>query len=540
MKNTSMEVFDRWLKKPEDCHIEFKEAKSRWGDKHSIDEYCAALANEGGGMLILGVNDKHQVVGTTAFSGTHQKEPNKLLNALGIRVEVEEFNHPKGRVLIFHAPSHYPGKPVKFKGIYWMRAGESLTQMDEHTLRAKLNEGQPDFTASVVPGLAVSDLNPQAVENLKKKWAKESNRGDFVGFDAEKALKNLGLVTKEGVSYAALILAGQSEAIARYLPDSEIIFEWRHNHKQTHYDFRKNWRGAFVNIDDEIWDTINARNIRIPFQEGLFQREVWGFDEKSVREAVHNAVMHRDYSIKGQSIFIKASPQEFYIESPGGFPPGITLENILYEKRWRNRKLAEAFEKIGFAERSSQGLDDIFEQSIRDGKGLPDLSKSDASSVRLSIPAQVKDKDFILYLERIMKERQLSLSFDEIYELEKIREQQKIEHTEFKNKFIELGLVEPIGRGRGTKYILSRHYYETLGQSGKHTRLKGLSRNQMKELILNHIKEGKPARRLDFISGFPECNPQDVSNMLQELRREGKIAHEGSKIKGSWKVKENK
>ena len=105
----------------------------------------------------------------------------------------------------------------------------------------------------------------------------------------------------------------------------------------------------------------------------------------------------------------------------------VNLTNFLSEKSWRNRLLAESFEKIGFAERSSQGLDEIFEKSIRDGKGFPDLTKSNSHSVKLSIPAQVKDEDFILYLERIANERQVSLSFEEIYELEKIRESQKVE-----------------------------------------------------------------------------------------------------------------
>lgn len=224
------------------------------------------------------------------------------------------------------------------------------------------------------------------------------------------------------------------------------------------------------------------------------------------------------------------------IESPGGFPPGITLENVLSESRWRNRLLAEGFEKIGFAERSSQGLDDIFEKAIRDGKGLPDLSKSDSHTVHLSIPAQVKDKDFILYLERISNERQIHLSFEEIYELEKIRENQKIEKPEFKNKFLQLGIVEPVGRGPGTKYILSRRYYETIGQSGKHTRLKGLSRDQIKELILNHIREGKICNIGNLMSGFPECKPKDLSNMLQELKRDGKIYFEGSRKYGVWRI----
>ncbi|MBE7444099.1 MAG: hypothetical protein HS132_02140 [Planctomycetia bacterium] len=58
-------------------------------------------------------------------------------------------------------------------------------------------------------------------------------------------------------------------------------------------------------------------------------------------------------------MFIKASPEEFIIESPGGFPSGITIENILYKTSWRNRSIAETFEKAGLAERSGQSMDDI-------------------------------------------------------------------------------------------------------------------------------------------------------------------------------------
>lgn len=535
---TSLEQFEECLKKPEDTRLEFKAAENSFSRDNALADYCAAIANEGGGKLILGVNNKRQVTGTKAFTGTYNKLSHDLLQKLKIRVDVEEIQHPKGRVLIFHIPSRPFGQRVRSTGryVYPMRAGESLAEMDDATTRTILNEVQPDFTALVVSGMIFDDLDLSAIDNLKQKWAQESDRKDFLTFDAEKFLKNIGLITNNGITYAGLILSGKSEAITQYLPDAEIIFEWRNDHKQTHYDFRKNWRGPFVNIDDDVWKIINDRNIRIPFQDGLFQREVWAFDEKSIREAVHNAVMHRDYSIKGKSIFIKASPFHFFIESPGGFPAGITLENILFEKEWRNRVLAEAFEKIGFAERSSQGLDDIFEQSIRDGKGLPDLSKSDARIVRLTIPAQVKDKNFILFLERVINQKQISLSFEEIYELEKIREKQKSINPEFKNKFLEMGIVEAVGKGRGTKYMLSRCYYETVGQSGKHTRIRGLNREQIKELILNHIKEGKPARRQDLLSGFTEYNPMDISNILQELKRAGKIIYEGSTMKGKWKT----
>lgn len=536
-KNTSIWEFNKWLGRDESETLEFKTAENQFSKDKDLPDYCAALANEGGGKLILGVTNERTVAGTKAFCGTYNRLSNEILDKLGIRVDVEELNHPQGRVLIFHIPSRPLGCLIKSSGRYTypMRAGESLVEMDTGTLKTILNETQPDFTAEFVPGLKMEDLSIPAIKILNKKWAGESERSDYLGFEAEKTLKNLGLKNDKGITYAALLLIGKPEAIRRYLPDAEIIFEWRHNPNQTHYDFRKNWRDAFVEVDDDIWKTINNRNIRIPFQEGFFQREVWGFDEKSIREAVHNAVMHRDYTYKNRSIFIKASPEAFNIESPGGLPQGITLENILYEHAWRNRTLAEAFERIGFAERSGQGLDDIFRQSIKDGKGLPDLNKTTKDMVRLSIPAQVKDKDFILYLERVTNEHQVLFSFEEIYELEKIREHQKIEKLEFKDKFIKLGIIEPIGKGRGTKYILSNRYYETIGQSGKHTRIKGFYRNQLKELILNHIKDGKPSQRTDFMTGFSEYKPKDISNILQELKKEEKIVFIGNK---KWAAKE--
>lgn len=541
---TSVEQFEKWLKSSEDFDLEFKEAKSNFSkDRGSLNDYCAAIANGSGGKLILGVKESpRKVVGTTFHAGTYTKLSHELWEALRIHIDVEEFVYQGSRVLIFHIPQHPAGGRVKSGGkgdkyTYPIRRGESLGEMDDQRTKEILNEIQSDYSAECINGLLMDDLDDEAVEFFRQKWAKKLNNDKYLEFDNTKILKNTGLITNQGVTRAGLILVGKEDSLQRFLPDAEIVFEWRQQSKQTNFDFRKNWRAPFLKLDDEIWQTINARNLRIPFQEGFFQRDVWAFHEKSIREAVHNAVMHRDYSVRGQSIFIKASPDSFVIESPGGFYPPVTIKNCLQEKSWRNRLLAEAMEKVGFVERSSQGLDDIFEQSIRDGKGVPDFNKSKSYSVILSIPAQVKDKDFILYLERVSNDRQISLSFEEICELENIREKQKVSTPEFKEKFIQLGIIESIGKGRGTRYILSQKYYETIGESGRHTRIKGLTRDRVKELILNHIKDGKSCNVSNLKGAFPEYSPKDFTNMLQELKRDGKIYFEGkSKQNGLWKI----
>jgi len=118
------------LSGPEGCQLEFKTAKNSFSSDKDLPDYCAALANEGGGKLILGVDDRRRVTGSKAFFGTHNTLPHELLNKLKIRVEVEELIHPQGRVLIFHAPPHPPGQPVKSTGKTALLSRAYLRRLD--------------------------------------------------------------------------------------------------------------------------------------------------------------------------------------------------------------------------------------------------------------------------------------------------------------------------------------------------------------------------------------------------------------------------
>lgn len=125
--------------------LEFKEAKTQL-DNRKLYEYCVALANEGGGHVLLGVGNAppRPVVGTQAF-----RDPigmaEKLFETLGFRVDVEEVAHPGGRVLVFHIPSRPRGTAYHLDGRYLMRSGESLVPMSEDRLRAIFAEGKPDW-----------------------------------------------------------------------------------------------------------------------------------------------------------------------------------------------------------------------------------------------------------------------------------------------------------------------------------------------------------------------------------------------------------
>ena len=127
---------DIWRQSPsEHGRLEFKEAKVQY-DYRKMCQYCVAIANEGGGFLVLGITDRppRRVVGTQAFSDV-TGQAQKLFESLGFRVDVEEVQHPDGRVVVLDIPSRPRGTAYHLDGAYLMRSGEALVPMSEDQLR---------------------------------------------------------------------------------------------------------------------------------------------------------------------------------------------------------------------------------------------------------------------------------------------------------------------------------------------------------------------------------------------------------------------
>lgn len=200
--------------------------------------------------------------------------------------------------------------------------------------------------------------------------------------------------------------------------------------------------------------------------------------------------------------------------------------------------MTEIFQKIfSGVERSGQGADKIFRFTIEEGKGLPDYSKSDNFHVILKIPAALKDGKFIQYLEKVINEKQVPFSLDDLLLLEKIREG-RLEGVTLKTAghLLERGIIELHGKTKGAKYILSRKYYQETKQLGQRTRRIGLSRDKFKELILEHIRKNKKGSMSEFVQIFPELKKSDISNLLRELKQTGKIEKGGGVTVGAYWV----
>lgn len=141
-------------------------------------------------------------------------------------------------------------------------------------------------------------------------------------------LADAGVVQDGAISYAALILFGTHRALSRHLAQAEVIFEYRSTEAAGPAQDRHEYRQGFFSFYDALWERINLRNDLQHYQEGLFVHPIATFSESSVREAILNAVSHRDYQ-HGGSVFIRQYARRLEIDSPGGLPTGITLDNIV-------------------------------------------------------------------------------------------------------------------------------------------------------------------------------------------------------------------
>jgi ATP-dependent DNA helicase RecG len=259
-----------------------------------------------------------------------------------------------------------------------------------------------------------------------------------------------------------------------------------------------------------------------------------------IREAVLNAISHRDYKAAG-SIWVKQYPRRITLISPGGFPPGISPQNMLWRQQPRNRRIAEVFCKCGLVERAGQGADRIFEESIKQAKSLPDFNHTDEYQVVLTLDGQVQDESFLRFLAKLDRKDLGSFTTIDFLVLDYVHKEKPVpsDPPELKihlKQLVDLGVIESIGRGRSTQYMLCEKYYHQAGKSGVYTRKRGLDRNTNKELLLKHIRANKikGSRLADLRQVLPSLSERQVQTLLLELKTTGFVHVRGKTKGGLW------
>ena len=474
------------LKESED-HIEFKEAKRNFnwdgGDhkdpkerRHCILGYIAALANEKGGRLVFGMKDHrpHEVVGSTFEQGNLGALEDAIYERMQIRVHItEEFEPSKDaparkRVIIFNVPSRPIGKMLKFEGVPLMRTGESLREMSDAEMFKILSEQEPDFSAKLCEGLALEDLDADAIKLMKQKYAEKNENPGFEVIPDEQALKDLDLLVDGKLNYAALVLLGKSNAIRKYLPQNNVVIEYRNDPASIQYDDRLEIQQPLFLAIDSIWAYINQPrlNPQVHISENAYIFDIKLFNKVTIREAVLNAVAHRSMIVQND-VVIKLSPTELTITNAGGFPIGVDKSNVLtVNSTPRSKRLAEVLQKTGLVEKSGQGVDKMFTNCIMEAKPLPDFSATDNYQVSLTLQTEIRDVPFLVYIRQVQAKRPQNHKLN-VFQLMAIYNVCFNDGIEVKDTVIE-GLVADgiLMRSKAGKISMSRAYQRIVLEIG--------------------------------------------------------------------------
>lgn len=358
---TTIEQIDLWRQvQSEHQRLEFKEARTQF-DNHRLYEYCVAMANEGGGILLLGIGDKppRPVKGTAAFNNP-VKMAEKLFTAVGFRVEIEEVNHPDGRVLVFHIPPRPRGTAYHLDGAYLMRSGQAVVPMSEDHLRKIFAEGRPDWLEEH----SRQDLDAQDVielldtqtffELLKLPYPTDRSR-------VIERLRAEGLVDEPNGMYAirrigALLLAkklsnfvdvsGKAPRVVVYTGASKLV---------TKLDQMgtKGYAVGFQGMVKFVTDQLPQNEVI----EDAIRKEVKLFPEVVARELIANALIHQDFSITGASVMVEIYSDRVEISNPGG--PIVPVERFIDGYQSRNERLADLMRRMGICEEKSSGIDRV-------------------------------------------------------------------------------------------------------------------------------------------------------------------------------------
>jgi len=522
------------LEAKEGENIEFKKAESAF-EFDELTKYACAIANRGGGYVVLGITDKRprQVIGTQAFEQPERTRKG-LMDRLHLRIDFHLFPYEGKRVLVWDVPPRPVGVPIQDKGIAWWREGDSLVEMPVEEMRAIFAESGHDFSADICEDAEFDDLDDKATVAFRRRWMEKTNRSGLANLSMDQLLRDCEAITSRGITYAALVLFGRREALGRLLGQAEVIFEYRSTEASGPAQQREEFRQGFFSFFDRLWELINLRNDRQHYQDGLFVMDVPTFDERVVREAVLNAVSHRDYQLGGP-VFVRQYPYRLVVDSPGGFPPDITLDNILDRQSPRNRRIADILARCGLVERSGQGMNLMFELSVKQAKALPDFKGTDRMHVRVSLDGMVQDPKLLTMMERIGLETLQSFSTGDFLVLNHIRREQVIP-DDFRDRvprLLDLGVIERVARG---KFILGRRYYDAVGKKGVYTRKKGLDRGTNKELLFKHVLENAKlgSKMEEFYQVLPGLVRSQIQVLLRELKAEGRIRVVGKTSAARW------
>lgn len=429
------------------------EYKQNW--RNDCLKAVSAFANSDGGKLIIGLDDHGEPSGLKNIKRLLEDIPNTIRNKLGIIPSVERNKkNMKDIIKITIIPCSVP---ISYNGKYYIRSGSTVQELQGKDLADFLMKKSGSTWDDIVEERAgFNEIDNDSIEKFKK-YAADRIPSIIKETDNSALLQKLNLIDDKGLKRAAVLLFSNDPQkfylqsavrIGKFLADTEI---------QTTDIVEGNLFTQLESTLEILRTKYLVSNIKY---EGIHRRDILEYPYEALREAIINALIHRDYSGTSQ-IQIRVYPDKLMIMNEGKLPPEIPVEKLKTNHLSipRNTLLAKIFYFAGFIESWGHGTIKIVENCMEQGLPEPDFVEENG----VMTVTFYKDKLNKENLKKLgLNERQIKAviyvkerGFINNSKYQEINDIGKTTATEELRKLVEMRLLtEPTSKGRGAKYEL--------------------------------------------------------------------------------------
>jgi len=503
----------------ESLTVEFKSDRKRLPDIELV-EAIVCLANADGGDLWLGVEDDgkptglhpdHQMLTGLAGMVAARTSPSVSVTVYSVEadgVTVARIRVPKAQGEVATQGGVYLRRRIKHDG-----TPECMPMLPHDRVSRASSFGMLDVSAQPVAGATLADFDPLERERLRQAVQQYGGDRVLLELDDEALDGALGLTARQPdgsrlPTLTGLLLVGRESALQQLVPTHEFAFQVLAQQSVKFNEFR---RYPLLKAVDWLETNFRPYNPEEELQVGLFRVPVPMVDMGAFREAVANALIHRDYHRLG-AVHVRLEDDALVVSNPGGLVDGVTLANLLVtEPRPRNRALADAMKRIGVVERSGRGVDTIYRGMLKFGRSAPDYTRTDAQNVVLRMPTEPADLDFRRLVVDEERRRSSELPIDSLIALGALRQLKRLSAEELAERIqrdvisakrtlealTEAGFVEAHGATRGRTYMLSAAVYGAVADKAAYTRQAGFAPIQNEQMVLSYVRQHGRIKRAE-------------------------------------------
>lgn len=440
------------------------------------------------------------------------------------------------RILLFQIPASPRNIVMHWKGVAYGRDGESLKPLNQAKQDAIRQQPPiPDWTAQFVPNATIGDLDELALATARVMFKKVHSSSipatEIDSWTAEEFLAHSMMMRDCQITRAAILLLGKPLSIQKIHPAvAQITWTWE-DEEGIVQDY-EHFTIPFILTVDKVLSKIRNKTMRELPGGTLFPETMKQYDEYTIREVLHNAIAHQDYTLQKRIVFVEG-PNTLYYGNCGSFIPG-TIEDALEHKgpqfHYRNECLCRGMVNFNMIDTVGRGIKKIYTEQRKRFFPMPDYEiDNEHRTVGVTIYGKMIDEKYT----SLLKTNQ-GLSLKECLWLDAIQKHHPITKDAAKH-LLNNGLIE----GRAPHYTISLKVAKLTNQIGHYTKENGLTENSIQKLLLQlaHNAGSMGFKRQHVYEGLQHVFPTNlthdeklrkIGNLLRKLAKEGLIQKSNS------------